>query len=118
MATAQPAPMPAAVELGPFRYTVTTAELDLLRAAERQRSTLMGHADHETLTVVVDGRMAVGAQRETLMHELLHVVTEVAGLNSTWSSADEEANVRRLSPIVLELLRRNPAAVAFLTEAD
>lgn len=110
--------LPEHIDIGPFRYTITSDELARHRAQETAQTILLGHTDHDALTVILSEKMPDGLARETLMHELLHVVNEVTGLRTKWGNAKEERIVRRLSPILLELLQRNPDAVSFLTAVD
>ena len=79
---------------------------------------VLGSTDHDQLVIVIDGRAPGGVRRDTLLHELLHVVTEITGLHFKWGDERDEEIVRRLSPILLELLRRNPDAVAYLMDND
>lgn len=110
--------LPEHIDVGPFRYTITADELSRHRAQEASQTILLGQTDHNELTIVLSEKMPDGVARETLMHELLHVVNEVTGLRSKWGNAKEERIVRRLSPVLLELLQRNPDAVNFLTSGD
>lgn len=110
--------LPEHIDIGPFRYMLRMDELTRHRAQETAQTILLGHTDHDALTVILSEKMPDSLARETLMHELLHVVNEVTGLRSKWGNAKEERIVRRLSPILLELLQRNPDAVNFLTAAD
>lgn len=110
--------LPEHIDVGPFRYTITADELARHRAQEASQTILLGQTDHNELTIVLSEKMPDGVARETLMHELLHVVNEVTGLRSKWGNAKEERIVRRLSPVLLELLQRNPEAVRFLTSVD
>lgn len=55
--------------------------------------------------------------RGVLMHESLHGVWERA-LGDRYSEATEEVIVDYLAPWILDMLRRNPDLVEFLTEDD
>lgn len=106
---------PDHVDVGPFRYTIIRNELARLRAQEAAQTILLGQTDHDKLTIIFDEKMHANLARETLMHELLHVVNQVTGLRFKWGNAKEERIVQRLSPILLELLQRNPDVVKYLT---
>ncbi len=108
--------LPAVVEVGPFRYTVTADELERLRIEHAEARQLSGRTDHDLLRIYVDTTAAAGAdtRRDTLLHEVLHCLAFTAGLSAEWGSEKEETVVRRLSPLLLDALRRNPALVAYL----
>ena len=60
--------------------------------------------------------MDVHAERDTVMHEVLHALLENVGLAYEMREDDyEEKVVRRLAPALLDLLRRNPRLVQYLT---
>jgi hypothetical protein len=107
--------LPDHVDIGPFRYTIIRDERARLRMQEATQTLLLGHTDLDNLTVIIGEKMPAGLARETLMHELLHVVCEVTGLHEKWGKSKEERIVRRLSPMLLELLQRNPDLVKYLT---
>jgi hypothetical protein len=56
--------------------------------------------------------MAPDYERQTFLHENLHLIIETANILTD----DEEALVHRLSPILLSWLRENPDAVEYLQE--
>lgn len=108
-------PLPAGFDLGPFTYTVLVDEVAIAKVSKRQGLDLFGNCDGDMLTVTIDPGVAPGMLRETLLHEALHAVTAMSGVAYEQGEEGEERLVRRLSPLLLELLRRNPAFVAFLT---
>ncbi len=110
----KPAPLPTSIDIGPFRYTITIDELTRQRAQETSRELLLGQTDHDKLEMILDAKQPDSLMRETLLHETLHLVTEINGLRFEWGDTKEEGVVRRLSPILLEVLRRNPELVAYL----
>jgi hypothetical protein len=110
--------LPDHVDVGPFRYTITSDELTRHRAQEVAQTIILGETDHDRLTIILNETMQPGLARETLMHECLHVVTEVCGLRRKWGNAKDERIIRRLSPLLLELLRRNPDIVSYLMGED
>lgn len=110
--------IPDHVDVGPYCYTITVDELARHRAQESAQTILLGHTNHDDLTVIINEKMSASLARETLLHEMLHTVNEVTGLRAKWGNAKEERIVRRTSPILLELLRRNPGLVAYLMAAE
>lgn len=108
--------LPAVVEVGPYRYTVTSDELERLRIEHAEARQLSGRTDHDQLRihVAMTADVAVDTRRDTLCHEVLHTLAFLSGLSAEWGSEKEEAVVRRLSPLLLDTLRRNPDLVAYL----
>jgi hypothetical protein len=54
--------------------------------------------------------------QETLLHECLHACWSLIGASEDVNDAVEERLTLRLAPVLLEMLRRNPALVAYLTD--
>lgn len=77
------------------------------RCAARPTTTARRSSSHPT--------SPPAAVAETLLHEILHCVTESAGINAELGEAEEEKLVRRVAPLLLDVLRRNPDLVAYLT---
>lgn len=113
--------LPAEVQLG-WRI-VPVLEVD----AGTMEASLLEEA--EAVAIYKRGRVIVGPdthddlhRREVVLHELLHLVFEHAALADHFLEAaergrgpSEEEFAQRLAPPLLELLRRNPALVAYLT---
>jgi len=63
-----------------------------------------------------DGQ-APNAERDTLLHEVLHSILHMTSAVSVFKHAErEEVVVNALAVGVLDVLRRNPAFVTWLTE--
>lgn len=107
-------PLPKFIDVGPYRYTVTTDELTRQRAQEASQSSLLGQTDHDRLIMILKSDQPNGLMRDTLLHETLHLVTGITGVAFESGLDKEELLVRRLSPILLEVLRRNPDLVTYL----
>lgn len=104
---------PATVKVGPFDYRIIIGGKDWDDARLRENDAdLIGHHNPGTLTVSMAPGLVVGAQREVLLHELLHACFNAAG--QPVSDGSEEDAVRTLAPTVLALLRDNPAVVTYL----
>lgn len=113
MAAARPA-LPSTIAVGPFRYRVSTNKAERREVEAEQRSLVNGHSDHDLLVIVVDAELAADVVAETTVHEVLHALTYLAGLSTAWGADKEEDVVRRLAPLLLDTLRRNPDLVAFV----
>lgn len=110
------AKLPDVVVVGPFRYIVSGDELARLRVEHAELKTLSGHTDHDALIVHVDTTAAAApdTRRDTLLHEVLHAVAFTAGISAELGNTKEEEIIRRMSPLLLDTLRRNPALVAYI----
>jgi hypothetical protein len=51
-----------------------------------------------------------------LVHEVLHTIFTFAGLDAELGEKKTERHVRRLAPIVLDVLRRNPDMLSYLVD--
>ena len=110
-------PLPVAVQVGPFRYTVTT-DPEVLRDIERQeRASCFGGANHRKLTIAVDASIPMDQQRDTLWHEVRHAIDNLAAIGGD-DKISEEESVERTCSLELLVLRTNPALVQFLLGDD
>lgn len=105
--------VPRRIKLGPWDITIEQGvETDLnLRG-------LMGDWEECPARIRIMRNLAPSMERETVMHEVLHAVFAMNGLQQEWGEEKEEAVVRRLSPVLLAAMRDNPRLVAFLIEKD
>lgn len=53
--------------------------------------------------------------RETYLHEVLHALIGMSGMNRDVLSESEEVVVNRLAPVLLQFLRDNPSVFTYLT---
>lgn len=107
--------LPTEIIVGPFVYTVSTDENEMLRTCREERTDLLGFSDHRLLRILIRPDQADGMARDTMLHEIVHVVASVSGLAEDWGSEREEQIVQRMTPLLLDVLRRNPKLVAHLT---
>lgn len=93
------------VQIGPMAYKVERT--DLVDAS--------GRCDFDQLVIHINKRLCHGAAREILLHEVLHAIFNATGYD-IWIGEGEvtEDAILRLSPLLLDVLRRNPALVKFL----
>lgn len=110
--------LPRFIDLGPYHYKIICDELTRLRTQEKILTAVLGHTDHDKLEIIINNNQPPSLSRETLFHESLHVVTEITGLRYSWGATKSERFIRRLSPMMLELMRRNPDVVAYLMSND
>lgn len=79
---------------------------------------LNGLASLDNGELYIDKSLGADKMRETLLHESMHFVTTLAGLKLEYDAGTEEAIVKRITPILLSLLRENPNLVEYLTSRD
>lgn len=111
------------LRVGPFTYNVieTGAECRALLdgiTTRAHKDGECGHCDHSNLDLRVHPDIAKPLKRETLLHEALHACTNLAGILPEYGRKKEERLVRRLAPVVLQMLRDNPWLVKRLLERD
>jgi hypothetical protein len=107
-------PLPKEVEVGPYVYTIAHGDV----TTRRQLGGDHGETDHSELIIKINER-ATGVVRETLVHELLHALSDLAGLQEQYGAEADEQWCRRIAPWLLDTLRRNPNLVDFLlTDLD
>ena len=108
---------PKTIVVGPFTYSVTFDQAAIDAASVAADTSLRGETDHALLTIVVHPKLAAQQAVETLLHEVLHTVMTVAGITQDFGDDKEEQIVNRTSPLLLDVLRRNPSLVAYLVNA-
>lgn len=109
--------LPHFVQVGPFRYTVIVDEATVDRMSIETESILAGHIDHELCRILVAPGLSEDVKVETLLHEVLHAVLRLVGLDVEFEAKDDdmtEAVVNRLAPALLDLFRRNASLVETL----
>lgn len=108
---------PRRLKVGPFRYRLRIGGRGFDRhRAEEGSHDLQGRCENEALLIAVKGGLALGVEREVVLHEVLHTCMYAAGL--PLSGDDEETAVRAITTWLLGVLRENPAFVAYLTAPD
>lgn len=112
------APLPKAVHVGARRYAIVADQVALDRAQVKLRADLNGCTNNEQLVITLDATNHADVVKETLLHEVLHTITEYTGVDDDLGADDEEKVVNRLAPVLLDVLRRNPKLVAYLTDTD
>ena len=91
--------------------------------SEEEADELYGKTDHSTKTVTIYQCKTDEILRETLLHELLHVVLEdkaeaIFNFDPDKKEFDKEENlVRLMSPVLMQLINDNPELVKFLSKA-
>ncbi len=104
---------PKEIQVGPYRYRISTekAEMDALQA--EQRCGLAGFHDELQTQITTHPEQTQDSMADTLLHELLHACLIQSGVQDR---DREEDYVSGISATLLDTLRRNPDLVKFLTE--
>lgn len=95
---------PSSLQVGPFRYGIWWDQ-------EMKRD--LGTCDHNHLQIKIAAQPKDN-ERETLLHEALHAVLDSINVRDMLSPKQEEQLVSRLSPPLLDMLRRNPEFTGYL----
>ena len=96
--------IPPTVKVGPHTYQIR------LHALEN----LSGDCDTDRLRIRIDRSMRGSQRRDTLLHEVLHAITSMTGLDHELGDSTDEAVARRLAPALLDVLRANPKFTEYL----
>lgn len=102
---------PAYLYAGPHRLTF---ESDPVLSDEGK----MGEADTDRNTIRYAEGYPLSQEQESILHETLHVAFVQTGLRDELGIEYEEAVIGRLSPVLLQIVRDNPALIEYLTQAS
>lgn len=106
---------PKSIKIGPFVYEVSKDQAKMDRAAVEGGDGRIGECDTGVGTIYLSPKLGPMQQAETLLHEIFHAITDMTGIAPQLGMETDEIVVRALSPAFLDLLRRNPALVRYLT---
>lgn len=99
--------VPKSIEIGASVWAVTIdATIDELGTTTPRRT-----------EIKVNPNQSPASMRDTVLHELLHAVCSESGMSHAMgvSDDDEERMIRILTPMLLQVLRRNPRLHTYLT---
>lgn len=104
------------LEIGPMTVIVDETPEGLMRAkADAGDASILGHFVPATATIVVDPDQTDASARVTVLHEVFHAIWWNSGMRGEFTSREEELVVTAISSGLLDVLRRNPELVAYLT---
>lgn len=95
------------VKVGPHSYAIRT---------DRRASDDYGETFLDRCEIVVSSKQGPSQRRETVLHEILHACSSLTGLRVEMGEGWDESMCTRMAPVLLDVLRRNPRLVEFLTE--
>lgn len=111
---------PDVIHVGPHPYRVVCEQGAMAKArVEANDVSLIGCHDGGAITITVDPDLPPSQLADTLLHEVLHAVLAHTAADSTLTSHSEgldEYIVRAVTPLLLDVLQRNPGLVEFLTK--
>lgn len=105
------AEIPSSVQVGPYRFAVTQDQVAYERKAVADHAATWGYIEYGRLRIILNPDQAEDHMRVTLLHEILHAVEDVTDQRHHRT----EEIIRQLAAPLLDVLRRNPDLVAYLT---
>lgn len=107
--------LPAHIQIGPWTCAVVSDNAEINARSNEEEADLVGHWSPRALTITLRPDIARDVLAETVLHETLHGILDQIGVRSELGAEDTEGVVIRLAPLLLDVLRRNPQLVAYLT---
>ena len=110
--------VPAAVQVGPYRFDVLVDDEAHARAVRNNNGDVYGYTEYREQRITIDPNQSADHIRVTLVHELLHAVCHATGADQLLDDVDsgaEERLIQILAPALDDLLHRNDELVAYLT---
>jgi hypothetical protein len=104
-------PLPDKVAIGPLTYHITEDEIEHLREAAAEGDT-WGTIKYGKELILLNPDQGASHKRLALLHECLHGCWHL----TEFSHQEDEDPIRRITGPLLDMLRRNPALVAYLLE--
>lgn len=110
----KPTKRPVGVCVGPHRYRLVFDRAAMNAASAEHGERLVGRCDNEQLIIVIDPKLAPSQSAETVVHEVLHACMDLIGASEDINSDIEERLVRRLAPVVAQVVAANPKLVGWV----
>ena len=105
-------PLPEQIKVGGLTYRVITDGKEDVDIVER------GHAaetDHHQLLITFVTKYDGPRRAKSLLHEVLHCVTDVTDLDRAWGDK-EENYVERMTNVLFAILKDNPDLLRYWLE--
>lgn len=109
---------PRTIKIGPHRYTVRVDKARIDHHAHEIGDPLAGACEHDELEIAVDPNLVPSKQREIVLHESLHGMIATSGLGILIGHKREERACRLLAPLLLQVIRDNPALIRYLQQTE
>lgn len=107
---------PSSVRIGPHNYSVIADVTAILKISAEDNERKLGTCDTRMCVINVDPEQADSQLRDTVLHEVLHACFDLIGAGEDISDDTEEKLVRRLSPVLMDVINKNPRLMTWLTE--
>lgn len=95
------------VLVGPYEYSIT------YDPNIRQAGDVVGLFGADMESILIDPQLGRMKERETVLHEVRHGIWHMC-LSDELSDKQEEKVIKRETPLLLDVLRRNPRLVKYL----
>lgn len=112
--TDQSVPLPRQLQVGPLVYAVSADQAEHDRLSVQHGKATWGIVRYGEGRILLDPAQMPAHMRMTLLHELLHACWHLTDRDHE----NDEAAVLALAGPLLDVLRRNPALVAYLLAED
>lgn len=109
--------LPEQITVAGLRYSLSTDPDEIARTGQKERSTLQGHCDRQAQRILLSTDAHDQSVAETVVHEVLHAITQIVGLADEWDEATEESVVNRLAPPLAQTIGANPDLMAAIRDA-
>ena len=102
----------------PQSVDILSHEFAIAMASDEALDGHLGDSNANLGLIRVRASSPPALQRDTTLHETLHMVVAVAGHQHYFRGNEEERLIRTLTPLILDTLRRNPALASYLLARD
>lgn len=108
---------PKVVRIGPFKWEVVVNQvlLDMCNVSSADEVRGDGRCDYQNTRLLISSKLTPDLTADTVLHEILHAISYSTGLVDLLGGESDERMARMLAPALLDVLRRNPALVRYLT---
>ena len=106
--------LPDHIQVGPMCYSLAVNQA----AINAINPELQGRTTHRNQSIVLAEGIGPDQEADTVLHELLHACLSVSGAANKVSDGLQEELVAAITPLLLDVLRRNPQLVAYLLSTE
>lgn len=106
---------PAQVRIGPWDYTVVRDHSSLDDVDDPK----LGHFQGDDCEIYLNTKQPRQIVAETLLHEVLHGIFAITGLDGDFADQGEDAEekfILRFSPVLASVFRDNPDLIRYLAK--
>lgn len=106
--------LPTQIAIGPFVYRVTDDRAAFAQLVVEDMHSTWGYIRYGEERIILNPNQSAGHMRLALLHECLHGCWHLTDREHD----DDEKAVLTLAAALLDMLRRNPDLVAYLTNEE